>query len=162
MRMKWVPGWLALAATLVSGLSLAGEAANGTACEPADRLNIGVQLHSVTDLGTTARVVVELKVYSEPSAVGEVTVSGRARSAGLEYPIPTVTASVPGSRPGKIRLTYELDQGLDHLLVFDVRAERDPSLRSSASLRVNLDPAREPERLDGVVQYRALMSGEEQ
>ena len=152
-----------LVLTLLAVVSLctpaAADRSGDAGCEPAGTLNIAAHRHSVTDLGTTARVVVDLKIYSVPDPTGSVVIDGRVLGGGMERAIAARQASLPAGRTSKVRFTFELEQGIEHQIEFRVRAAGDPSLSSTATLRVDLDPAHEPERLNGVVQYRAQMQG---
>ncbi|MCZ6601187.1 MAG: hypothetical protein O7A07_10105 [Acidobacteria bacterium] len=59
--------------------------------------------------------------------------------------------------PQAIRYTVTLSRGLDHHLLLDVAAEdsRGEIHAAQAYVRVGLDPRTQPERLEGLVQFRA-------
>jgi len=153
-----------LVVALVAMLSLfmpatAGDSSGDVGCEPGAGLNVAALRHSIIDEGTTARVTVDLKFHPEPNAVRAVVIDGRVVSNGTRRAIPSRRASLPADRPGKLRFTFDLEQGIVHDLEFQVRSAHDPAVWSTASLRVDLDPARQPVRLHGVVQYQAQMQG---
>ena len=149
--------------TLVVVVSLctpvAADRSDDAGCEPAGGLNVAAHRHALIDQGATARVTVDLKIYPQPHAAAVVVIEGRILSGGASQPIAARRASVPTDRPGKVRLTFELEQGIGHELRFDVRSATDPAVHTTATLRIDLDPAHQPEELDGVVQYRAQMQG---
>jgi hypothetical protein len=137
----------------------AGDHSGDLGCEPGGGLNVAALRHSIIDEGATARVTVDLKIHHESNAVRAVVIDGRIVSNGARRAMPVRQASLQEGRHGKLRFTFDLEQGVLHDLEFQVRSALDPAVRSTASLRVDLDPERQPVRLPGVVQYQAQMQG---
>jgi hypothetical protein len=149
---------------LVAAFSLftpgtAGDRSGDVGCEPGGGLNVAALRHSVIDQGATAQVTVDLKIYPENRVVRAVVIEGWIVGNGARRAMPPRQASLQEGRPGKVRFTFDLQQGALHELEFKVRSSHDPSVWSTAALRVDLDPAHQPVLLDGVVQYRAQMQG---
>ncbi len=70
------------------------------------------------------------------------------------FGIPERVVELGAGRIRRLLYTFELEQGRPHHLLFSADAG---GIRSTAYLRVNLDPELEPEILDNVLQYRAKM-----
>ncbi len=140
-----------------SGTPLAGHPS-----EPTGILDVSARVASRSDTGLTERVVVELEILSDV-LMPSVRISGRVDSGTASEPFPDRVAFLQQRAIRKIRYTFDLERGREHHLNFSVRSE-DPlapsTHRTSAYVRVNLDPEREPEDLGHLLQFRAKMAGE--
>ena len=79
------------------------------------------------------------------------------------FELPGAIESLDRETARRVTHGLELERGLEHHLHFTVRAETPAGAEyeSTAYLRVNLDPRREPERRGNLIQFRATMAGEE-
>ncbi|NIM62236.1 MAG: hypothetical protein GTN89_15295 [Acidobacteria bacterium] len=133
--------------------------------EPSDELDVGARVVSTTDLGATVRVEVDLSILPERN-VPTARIRGKIHGGpGFDeaFGIPDEITPLTKGNPKHKRFELEIPKGQEHGFVFHVRAEENgvPSAPSStAYLRVNLDPTKEPEVIDGRLQYRANMGGE--
>lgn len=131
--------------------------------EPSSVLELSARTLQRVAVGPKSRVTVELSIVSRHD-LPAVRLTG-SRFAGLQ---PEGTLSVPdhvltlaaGSKRS-LRVTVELERGRQHHLLFTARSDAadGPSHETSTYLRINLDPALEPEHLGHVLQYRARISG---
>ena len=140
-------------------LGLAGLTAAGPidpACEPAARIDLSARTLQRENLGTTSRVTVELSVRAHVE-LPPVRVKGSLNDGPDSeevFGIPERVLELGAGRIRRILYTFELEQGRAHHLLFSADAG---GTRSTAYLRVNLDPELEPEILGDVLQYRARM-----
>ena len=116
------------------------------------------------DLASTTRVRVELSLSSKID-LPAVTVRGaRVGSPGFakEFGIADRVLTLPRNAGRKLVYELDLERGSVHHFIFYVESQARsgaPSAeRSSAYLRINLDPTLEPEDLGSVLQYRAKMA----
>ena len=96
--------------------------------------------------------------------VFSATLSGSiADREGERRSLPILDSRLPLLRGVPRSFLYELDlrRGEDHHIIFTLEPESpDPNFAgTSAHVRVNLDPDRQPELRDNLVQYRARMGG---
>jgi hypothetical protein len=130
--------------------------------EPSDELELGARVVSSTDLGETVRIEVDLSILPKRN-VPTARIRGSVfRGPGFDeaFGIPDEVVSLTKRAPRHKQFELEIPKGQEHRFIFLVRAEESgaPSTpASTAYLRVNLDPAREPEEIDGLLQYRATM-----
>ncbi len=130
-------------------------AATPPGCEPAAELDVSAAVVAREDLGSRERVEIDLKIFSISGRDEAVRIAGAKGAAG----IPARVLSLAERGPRKARVTLELDKGAEHHLEFSVTSVSDPSRVSTAYVKVDLDPERRPEVLDGAIQYRARMQG---
>jgi len=133
--------------------------------EPSDELDVGARVVSTTDLGSTVRIEVDLSILPKRN-VPTARIRGKIHGGpGFDeaFGIPDEIAPLTRGNPKHKRFELEIHKGQEHRFVFLVRAEESgvpTSPVSTAYLRVNLDPTKEPEQIDGLLQYRANMGGE--
>ena len=160
-----------LTTLLVSALALGAvfatarateDAAILSGCEPSATVELAARVVSIVDLGETARVIVEISLRSAVD-LSSVRINRARLERSSRRGVLTLRDSRRTLRRGQaptIRHTVELEQGKEHHLIFDASFEDAAGdlLETSAHVTVNLDPTRQPEMLDGLVQYRATMS----
>lgn len=166
--MKRTP-WILLAALVLIG---AGTLTGGRTqslppaapCEPLGDLDLYARTISRTDLESASKVLVELTIFSRVALPFARVHGSLAGGAGFDEAFHIPDAVVPLRRGAVRKFQYELmlERGRVHHLFFTVGEEGDPgsARESSAYLRVNLDPARQPEDLGDILQFRARMRGE--
>ncbi|HKQ60355.1 MAG TPA: hypothetical protein VJS92_03660 [Candidatus Polarisedimenticolaceae bacterium] len=113
--------------------------------EPAPPLDVAARTISIVKHGATARVGIELSIVSDRDAP-ETVVLGTATA-------PRRQLALLAGKAGVVRYDLELQAGREHHLVFTVQ---DRERKTIGYLRVNLDPALEPQDLGTVLQYRAV------
>jgi hypothetical protein len=111
--------------------------------------------------GETARAQVRLTLTSLHRLIG-VRLSGHPVGRSGEIPpgslhVPALESGLPARAVRHVQVTVDLDEGREHHLLFtaeglDAAGDRHAT---SASLRIDLDPARAPRLVDGLVEYRA-------
>lgn len=166
--MKRAP-WILLVALVLMGTgALTGGRAQSLQpagpCEPLGDVDLYARAISRTDLGEASKLLVELTVFPRVDLPSARVHGSLAGGAGFDQAFRIPDAIVP-LRHGAVRkFQYELtlERGRVHHLLFTVGEAEDPgSVReSTAYLRVNLDPAQQPEDLGDMLQFRARMRGE--
>ncbi|HXI03414.1 MAG TPA: hypothetical protein VNI57_09575, partial [Candidatus Saccharimonadales bacterium] len=75
--------------------------------------------------------------------------------------IPAAADGLRPLSPRKVRAAIDLDAGELHHLLFraEGRTRAGGVISATTWLRVDLDPARAPERPEGLIQYRAAAGG---
>ena len=133
--------------------------------EPSDELELGARVVSMTDLGSTVRVEVDLSIVPKRN-VPTARIRGSIHNGpGFDqaFGIPDEIVVLTKKTLRQKRFELEIPKGQEHRFIFLVRAEESGSPTtptSTAYLRINLDPTREPAEVDGLLQYRATMAGE--
>jgi hypothetical protein len=133
------------------------------ACEPSGPIDLRARTVSIAQQGANARVVVELDVLPHVTLPAARIRGTLADGVGFDgaFGIPDVITTLPRRAARSLQYELELERGEEHHLFFTVRSE-DPIAAvpdATAYLRVNLNPALEPERRGGVLQFRARMTG---
>jgi hypothetical protein len=160
----------ALATVLLLSSSSSSAQINGrsavrpTSGEPSAVLDVWAKTVERNDLASTTRVRVELSLTSEID-IPSVRVRGtRVGSPGFDEELGIADRVLTLRRNAGRKLVYELEleRGSVHHLIFYAESRElsglPPAHRSSAYLRINLDPTLEPEHLGHVLQYRARMA----
>ncbi len=129
-------------------------------CEPTGVVDLVARLASITRHAGRATAMVQLDLEShvplEDTRLGgrDKTPGAAARGLGIDDQLGAVPARVPRARTYRI----DLDEGTTHELYFTLTAESGGAVvRTTARLLLDLDPARQPVRIDDVLQYRARM-----
>lgn len=128
-------------------------------CEPSTVVELAARVVSVVDLGETARVIIEISLHSGVE-LGSVRLNAARLDRSSRREVRTLRDSRRALHRGQertIRHTVDLEQGKEHHLIFDAVIEDAAGnlLKTTTHVTVNLDPSRQPELLDGLVQYRA-------
>lgn len=134
-------------------VSLGLTASVAPAREPVPALDVAARLVSVDHRAGTGHVAVELSITSDRDAPA-ARVSGQrssGRPAAGAVPLDVRRVSLAAGRTAVVRYELDLEPGREHVLLFTVD---ESDRRSTAYLRVNLDPALEPADLGTVLQYR--------
>jgi len=131
-------------------------------CEPTDLVDLDAQLVSVTSRGEQAVITVQIDFESHV-ALEAARIAGRRTRIGAPDEALGVDVAL-GAVPARVRRAQreqiELETGIEHHLFFTLSAvSAGVPVESTAHLTVDLDPARQPERIDNLVQYRARMEG---
>lgn len=156
----------ALVCALATVLLLAppSRAFQPTAGEPSAVLDVSAKTVEQNDLASTTRVRVELSLTSKID-IPSVRIRGaRVGGPGLDegFGIADRVLTLPRNAGRKLVYELELERGSVHHLFFYVESQERSGLpsvhRSSAYLKINLDPALKPEDLGNVLQYRAKMA----
>jgi hypothetical protein len=150
---------------LASGAAGAGgvTAEQPAACEPSGPVDLSVHLVSKIDRGQESRVLLRVNLLPHVR-VSSATLSGSIADRGGERrPLSILDFRLPLLRGVPRSHLYELDLrgGEDHHIIFTLEPDSpDPNFAgTSAHVRVNLDPDRQPELRDNLLQYRARMRG---
>ena len=71
--------------------------------------------------------------------------------------MPSLESGLPRRAVRHLTVAVDLEDGREHHLLFSAEGRDAAGARhaTSAALRIDLDPAREPRLLDGLVEYRA-------
>ncbi len=150
----------------VAAPEIEGPQAGLVACrEPANVLDLSARVVSSTDLGSTVRIEVDLSIVPQRNVPSARVRGAIAHGPGFDeaFGLPDEIVSLTRGTPRHQYYELEIPKGQVHHFVFSVRAEETGvpgAPASTAYLRVNLDPAQEPEERDGLLQYRANMVGE--
>lgn len=131
----------------------------GTSCEPAGPLAVSATVIGREDLGSRERVLIDLEIQSLVAGAESVRITGAAESATGKVEARERLLSLSAGAHRKVRYALDLEKGRVHHVRFVVGSVDEPSVVSSAYVRVNLDPSLEPQIIDGVLQYRARMEG---
>jgi len=131
-------------------------------CEPTGLVDLGARVVSMERHGdrVTATVQVDLASHVPLDAA---RLRGRdertgvpVRDLGLDDRLGAVAARAPRARLYRL----DLDGASLHHLYFTLNAEAGGSdVETTAHLLLDLDPSRQPVRVDDVLQYRARMEG---
>jgi hypothetical protein len=132
-----------------------------TPLEPSGDIEIYAKRLPIAGKGPRAGVLVEVTFYSE-KYLPAVRLHGSLRGKGgfdEVFGIPDSVSTLRRMTVKKVQYLLDLKKGREHHLEFTVSAEpgSGSTARSSAYLRVNLDEDLDPERLNGLVQFRAQM-----
>lgn len=132
-------------------------------CEPGGEIDLYARALAMMDQGSQVLVTVELTIVPRRSLESARVHGWLANGSGIQR-VPGVQDRTETLRRGLARkLQYEitLDKGVDHQLFFGVGPDADPSAEdlSTAWLRMNLDPSKQPEDLGDVLQFRAVAGG---
>ena len=148
----------------VSSADPGPDSTSGCTQEPGSHTNMSARILNLSQGEGSARAIIEVRVWGEKAvSSGRVTAAATTssgRAPGLDLPVRMV--SFPGG--SSVRLRYEVLRSTDDdvVLVFHLQDPdaADATALASTSLRLNLDPATRPERIDGRLQYRALAPAE--
>lgn len=131
-------------------------------CEPSGPIDLYARTLEIRGQGSTATVMIELTVLPhlkvETAAIRGALEDGTGfdRAFGISDRVETLRRRVVR----KIQYAIDLETGKDHDLTFSVEGEGpEGPVSTSAYLRVNLDPTRQPEDLGDVIEYRAATQG---
>lgn len=160
----WMP--LALLVVLAIGLPGSIDGASRSPApppgEPGVDLSVAARLLSVSGDGATRRAVVELSLVSRID-LESLGLEQRDDRAGTAAPV-AIPAAADGLRPlslRKVRASIDLEAGELHHILFraEGRTRAGRMISATTWLRLDLDPARAPERPEGLIQYRAVKGG---
>ena len=132
--------------------------------EPSAVLDVSAKTIGRHDLASTTRVRIELSLNSKIDLPAVAVRGARVGSHGFkeEFGIADRILTLPRNAGRKLVYELELERGSVHHLIFYVESQARSGAasagRSSAYLRINLDPTLEPEDLGNVLQYRAKMA----
>ncbi len=135
-----------------------------TSGEPSAVLDVSAKMVERNDRAATTRVRVELSLTSKIDIPSARIRGARVGGPGFdeEFGIADRVLTLPRNAGRKLVYEFELERGSVHHLIFYVesqeRSGQSSVQRSSAYLRINLDPTLEPEDLGDVLQYRAKMA----
>ena len=133
--------------------------------EPSAGLDLEAKTISLASHGGYAKVLVEITlhpVWDLRSARIHGSVATRTRPRRV-FETRDVIESLRGRTTRKIQYELELERGLEHHVYFTAHTETAAGAlhETTTYLRVNLDPALQPEERGEVLQFRARMAGEE-
>ncbi len=130
--------------------------------EPSGPIDMYAKTLEIRGQGSAATVTIELTVLPYREIEGAVIRGALRDGTGFDraFGIPDRLETLRNRVVRKIQYSIDLESGKDHDLLFSVMGEGpEGPVTASAYLRVNLDPARRPEDLGNVLQYRAVMQG---
>ncbi|MFQ5720720.1 MAG: hypothetical protein ACE5IK_14365 [Acidobacteriota bacterium] len=132
-------------------------------CEPSVPVNLTARTVQVVEGEETARVVIEVTLLTGTD-LSEVRLRGTRSSAGVRRAALPMFEGRRAQRRRTARTTWQtmdLPAGQDHdiFIQADVATPGGETMTVGTHLRVNLDSRTQPERLDGLVQYRAVTAG---
>jgi hypothetical protein len=135
---------------------------SATVHEPASRFGFSAHLLSHQPQGDKERVILELTLRPMEN-VGPSRVEA-ALHRGRKFTTSEFTAGFQPTGRGKIRTVRRellLNKGVDHTIAFTLETEDSTGAthREATHLRVNLDPSRQPDRRNGLNQYRGKPTG---
>jgi hypothetical protein len=146
-----------------------GSAGEGAAIlEPSAPFSLGARLISVSDQGSSRRAVVELTLFARRDLSGlRIQRKSDTGDTVASVPIPAGKDRLRARVARQIRIPLDLEDGRVHHLRFTAEgaARSGKMQRSSAYIRLNLDPSKAPERLrvpedpEDLIQYRARTGG---
>lgn len=142
-----------------------GAAPPPTLTEPSATLSVGARLLALTGEGESRRALVEINLFSRRE-LAELSLS-RSRATGEAAPIevPGAAGRLKAWNARKIQVDVDLADGEVNHLSFRAAGldARGNLLESTATVRINLDPSRAPQRLDmedhDLLQYRPGAGG---
>lgn len=162
---------LLLAAAGLSGAAsteapgLPEAAIRSIAAEPSATLNVGARLLALTGQGGSSRALVELNIFSRLE-LSELSLSwSRDGGEAVAMDLPAAHGKLKAWSARKVQIPVDLSEGDLHHVTFLASGldARGNALRSSATVTVNLDPSRRPERLDvedrDLIQFRPATGG---
>jgi hypothetical protein len=133
----------------------------GKPCEPSAELELSARTLHRVETGPVTRVTVELSIRSRLDLPAVRIAGSLLGGPGFDevFGIPDEVAPLAAGAVRRLRFTLDLRRGRVHDLLFSARSEdrEHEPLRSSAYLKINLDPELEPEELEDLIQYRATM-----
>ena len=125
---------------------------------------MSARILSLSEREGSARAMVEVRVWGETAVpTGRITAAATTSSGqAAAMDLPARMLSLPGG--SSVRLQYEVLRSTDEDVVLVFRLQdpdaTDASALASTSLRLNLNPATRPEKIDDRLQYRALAPAE--
>ena len=151
---------------LVAGISVPGEKGVDSAplrgCEPAADVHLNARTVSIIERGGTARAIIEFSIDSRmPLTSVRIAGSRFSRFGGARaLAVGDLDRLLRRSRTRGVRYAVDLENGVEHHLIFEAEAEDSSGRlhRSQAYVRVNLDQSLEPEQLDGLLEVGELES----
>lgn len=138
---------------------------SSTPAEPSATLNVGARLLELAGQGEVRRALVELNLFSRRELVGLSLTRSRTSGEAVPIEVPGTAGRLRAWNARKVQVPLDLSYGEVHHLTFRIagRDARGNPLESTATIRINLDPSRMPERLDmethDLLQYRPGTGG---
>ncbi|MFQ5670027.1 MAG: hypothetical protein ACE5HD_05850 [Acidobacteriota bacterium] len=134
-----------------------------TAREPAGSIDFAVRPLSRLGRGQSTRVLMEVTLFSQKD-LSALRLTGRDRSLGggeKVLDVPDSVRSLRARAARKIQFQVDLQNGQEHHLSFTLYSTDSSGVfhESSAYVRVDLDPRRQPETPKGLLQFHARMEG---